>query len=408
MSQYSKNLMGLNASVFVSPAIEYTDDTTYGTFVANAVEGEVGVFLADLTRKTTALTAGQQFFIAQKRDGRVRKTPLLNFNDITSKRRTAYDAPVKQIQHVGFVGTGTSDLTFNFTGASATAPQEYSLSLRDTTPGNQPFPVQEGRAVVTSATANEYTVLAQIVSQLNSDFDYEKAAGDPFVVAEILQSTTTTAITVAATLAVQNGSTTVVFNAAPTGAPVVGEYIAIGGTAQLGSVYKIVAIPTTTQYVLDRPYAGATNAALAIANVLKAPFVSGTSLLGVKLTAINFESHFVVTAGDLLNGSPIVISTAWKQGSGAYSSVVEMEKQGIIFSGVGSTVNAEFSADYGYPTLFSSSALTYDLFFIDLLSVVIPSAGLPEYRSSQIQRIVIAAPTGGTTPGNELQTIFGL
>ncbi len=99
MSNYSKNLAGLNQKVFVSPAIEYTDDTTYTAFISNAVEGEIGVFLDTGAVRTTLLTSGLKFFIAQKRDGNVNKTPLITFgtDHLNAARRTAYDAPVKKV-----------------------------------------------------------------------------------------------------------------------------------------------------------------------------------------------------------------------------------------------------------------------------------------------------------------------
>ncbi len=407
MGRLFKNLSGLNQKVMVGTAT-YTDDTTFAAFIANAPEGEMGVFLDTGAVRSTALTSAvNKFFIAQKRDGFVNKTPILDYNEIFRKLRTAYVAPVKQVSHIGYVGTGSLDLGFSFSSASATNTLTYGITARETTPGNQPFPVQEGYATVNSSTANEYTVLASIVSQLNGDFDYQRAQPDRFVIAEILQSSTTTAISVAATLAVVNGSTTITFNAAPTGAPSAGGYIAIGGTGQLGSVYKIASITDATNYVLDRPYTGAT-ASVAIANVLTAPFVSGTSLLGVKLTAINFESHFKVigAAGNYLD--TVTNSVAWKLGSGAGTAILELEStEGAIWDGVGSTLNAEFKADYGQPSNIATAAGTYDQIFLDFAVKVLPSADPLQAEQKQVQRILIAAPSGGSL-NSTLVTVFGV
>lgn len=407
MGRYSKNLSGVSQKTMVGTAT-YTDDTTFNAFIANAPQGEMGVFLESGAVRTTALTAGLKFFIAQKRDGFVNKTPILEFNDFFRRSRTAFLAPQRQVSFVGFAGTGTLDLGFNFTGASATNTQTYSLSVRETTPGNQPFPVQDGYATVNSATANEYTVLAAIVSQLNGDFDYERTEPDRFVTAEILQSSTTTAITVAASLAVTNGSTTITFNAAPTGAPIAGGYIAIGGTGQTGAVYRIASITDATNYVLDRPYTGASNPALAIANVLTAPFVSGTSLLGVRFTAIDVESHFKVVPQGLNFADPVTLGTAWRLGSGSGASIVELEAtQGAIFDGVGSTQNTAFKADYGQPSVIATVGTNYDLIFLSLAPSVTPGAGLPNYQQKQVQNIMIAAPNGGTL-NSTLQTVFAV
>jgi hypothetical protein len=409
MSQYSKNLSGVSQKVLVGTAT-YTAATTYEAFISSAyADGEIGVFLDTGAVRTTALSATvNKFFIAQKRDGFVNKTPILDYNDIFRKVQTDYVAPVKQVSYIGYIGSGSADLGFNFTTASSTNTLTYGITARETTPGNQPFPVQEGYATVNSTTANEYTVLAAIVSQLNGDFDYQRTAPDRFVKAEILQSSTTTAITVAATLAVTNGSTTITFNAAPTGAPVAGEYIAIGGTGQTGAVYKITSITDTTNYVLDRPYTGDTNLTLAIANVLKAPFVSGTSLLGVKLTAINFETHFKVVGAALNYLDTVTVGTAWKLGSGSGQQIYDLETtEGAIFDGVGSTINAAFKADYGQPEAIASTSGTYHQIFLDFAVRNVPSAVPTQSEQKQIQRILIAAPSSGTLEST-LGTVFGV
>lgn len=403
MSKYSKNLSGLNQKVFVSPAIEYTDDTTFTAFVNNSPEGEIGVFLDTGAVRTTALTAGLNFFIAQKRDGLINRTPIINWDWLKRKLRTAYDAPVKKVVTVGYSGSGTGDIGLDFTGASPTNTLTFGISASETTPGNQPFPIQEGYATVNSSTADEYTVLATIVSGLNADFDYERVQPDRFVIAEILGSGTLTAL--GQTAAVVNGSTAVTAGAAVTLAD--GTLLSLAGT-----IYKVKgAVTAATAIVIDRPYQGPT-ATLASGTTSTTAatmaYTSGTTLLGVRLTSINFETHFVARGNYSLSTAPVTTLTAWKLGSGSGDSVVAAEQEALFFDGVGSVINAPFKADYGIPTTFGSSSLTYDLFFLDFAPVIFPSAALPHYQQTQIERIYIAAPTGGTTPGNEFQTIFGL
>lgn len=418
VTPYAKTLSGQSEKVFVVPNIAYTAQTTFAAFIAAAavVEGELGVFLDTGAVKTTALTAGQKFFVAQKRDGQIHKTPVISFDQTLVKQRTAYTAPVAKVVSIGYNTTNTtSDMNFTFTGASLTNTLTFGIAVRETTPGNQPFPVQEGYAAVTSTTVNQYDVLSSIVAQINFDYDYTKVAPDPFVIAEIQQSTATTAITVAATLDVANKRTTIIFNAAPTGAPAVGGYIAIGGTGQSGAVYKIVAIAgDTVTYTLDRPYTGATNGALAIANVLTAPFVSGTSKLGVRFTGVALVNNvfnnptFIVAGSFNLSTAPVLTTTAWLLGSGYGASIVELEsRQGAIFEGVGSTINAAFASDYGQPNKFGSSALTYDQIFLTYGSVAIPGADPTNVISEQLERLHIATVVGSTT-GSSLQTVFGL
>lgn len=414
MGRLFKNLVGLSEKVFVTPNIAYTAQTTFANFVtATAVaDGEIGVFLDTGAVRTTALTAGLKFFVAQKRDGQIHKTPIISWDQLTSKRRTAYSAQVSQVTSIGYNTTNTASDLFPstpFAAATATNTLTFGVAARETTPGNQPFPVQEGYATVNSSGANQYDVAAAIVAQLNFDLDYERAAPDPFVVAEIQQSTATTAITVAATLSVQNKSKIIVFNAAPTGAPAVGGYIAIGGTGQSGAVYKIAAIAgDNVTYTLDRLYTGATNSALAIANVLTAPFVSGTSKLGIRLTAVFPESTFVIAGSFGLNTSPVLTTTPWVFGSGYGSSVVELEsREGAIFEGVGSTINAAFSSDYGQPTKYASAALTYDQMFLEFASMQVPGANPVDIAAPQMERLHLITVVGSTS-GSSMQTVFGL
>lgn len=405
MSIYAKNLSGLNQTVFVATAAQYTALTTITAFGASAAEGEMGVFLDTGALRTTALTAGLNFFIAQKRDGFVKKTPIINWDNLFRKLRTAYDAPVKQVTSIGFNRTVvTSDLSFDFTGASLSNTLTFGLAASETTPGNQPFPVQEGYATVNSSTADEYTVLASIVSQLNGDYDYQRTQPDKFVLAEIQADGTRTALAANATVVNGSKSVTVTAHALTAGTLV----------SLIDVVYKIATVVDANTFLLDRPYAGASGtvtAGTAVGQGSSVTYVSGTNKFGVRLTSISFDTHFKARGISGLYLSPVLVLTAWKLGSGSGTSVAELEKtEGAIFDGVGSTINAPFKADYGQPSLFASTSQTYDLFFLDFASKLIPGAGLPTgYEQKQIERIILATPpTGGSSPGDEFQTIFGL
>jgi len=164
---------------------------------------------------------------------------------------------------------------------------------------------------------------------------------------------------------------------------------------------------------LDRPYGGVTASVAAGTGVTQASsvtYVSGTNKLGIRLTSISFDTHFKARGISGLYLTPVLVLTAWKLGSGSGTSVAELEKnEALFFDGVGSVANAPFRADYGIPSLFASTAVNYDLFFLDFANRLIPAAALPTYEQKQIERIYIATPpTGGASPGNELQTIFGL
>jgi len=403
MSVYSKNLSGLNQRVFVGPAnVEYSAAATLTAFIDSAVEGEIGVFLDTGALRTTLLTTGLKFQIAQKRDGYVTKTPLITFGtDNLRLFRSPYLAPVRQVTSIGYNGT-SGNLTLVFTGASATNTLTFGVSVRETTPGNQPFPIQEGYAMVNSSTADAYSVAASMVSQLNGDYDYQRTQPDRFVRADILMNGTRTAL--AANAVVTNGGYNIT---------VTGHGLAVGAILSLANViYKVAAVVDANTLQLDRPYGGASatiTAGTTTTTASSVTYTSGTNFIGIRFTGLSDETTFKV-AGSGQNTLDLVTNlTAWVFGEGTGAQIRELESvEGAIFDGVGSTINAPFKADYGQPSLFSSLTGTYDQYFLDFKPSIVPGAGLPHYVTTQIERILIAVPSTGTTPSNELQTIFGL
>ena len=181
-------------------------------------------------------------------------------------------------------------------------------------------------------------------------------------------------------------------------------------------VYKVTAIAAdNVTYTLDRIYQGATNATLAIANVLNVNgYVSGTSKLGVRFTGkttvggITNNPTFIVAGSFNLINAPVLTTQAWLLGSGYGQSIVELEaREGTIFEGVGSTINAAFAADYGQPTRYGSTALTYDQIFLVFANTINPGANPVDFQTTQYERIHICTVVGSTS-GSTLQTVFGL
>jgi roadblock/LC7 domain-containing protein len=256
-NRYSKSLEGLNAIGFVSPASAYTAATTFGAFVASAADsanqGKLGIFLENGDVKTTALAAGDKFQIAQIVDGNIKKTPFMVFGTAngTKVRKTAAVTPVKQVVTVGYNGTaGTTGIA----APSAGSKNTYVLSVRDTSPANQPFPVQEGRVEVTNSSASIYDIAASLVTDLQNLKDYYDSADINFVEAKILLVGTDTQIaTVTGTFS--SGSDIVTYSGSHTLA--VGEIVSIGNAAT-SQVYKVAEVLSATQVRLDRPFVGAT------------------------------------------------------------------------------------------------------------------------------------------------------
>lgn len=409
MSRFAKNLVGQSEKVIVVPASSVTSAATYAAFVAGTDADGVGsFFLADGTKKTTAQAAGETIFFAQKRDGQVWRTPAWKYEDIVSKREQLYTAPVKQVTSIGYNATTTTNNIFPtaspFSTATATNTLTFGVTVRETTPGNQPFPVQEGYATVNSSSAVQYDVVASIVSQLNFDYDNFRHAPDPFVIAEITTNASTAAVTgTATTLTVSNKVKDVTGDGTLTNISV-GTYITISGV-----LYKVVASSGNIR-TLDRPYTGA-SAAVAIGSVLVATYVDGTTKLGIRFTSVLNESTYIVGGNTGLIGSFVQTTTAFVLGAGYGSNIVEVEKQGSIFDGVGSTINAKFKDDYGQPTLFATSTETYDQWFVEIAQPIVPSSTPTDARQAQMMRLHFAAgkASGGMSgTSGTIATVLGL
>lgn len=397
--RYSKSLFGQNHQGYHSGAQVFATAATIGDFALNGLEGQIGIFLADGTLKSDALAAGDKFYVAQIRNGELRKSVEMTFGDgYLQTTKTPYSAAVLQQVAIGFNGT---DGSLNF---PTLAPvQEFVVSARNTTPGNQPFPVMEGRAVVRNLPATEYEIVSQIVADLMNSNDYEQNADNGFVTADIISDGAQSAIGVA-TLAVSNGSSSATYSAAH--GLSVGDFVKIKGV-----VYEVVAVPTTTTVTLDRPYSGTSETALATgtdnATHGSAAYTDGTTELGILLTATSYDTTFVVSVGEDLAAADTTTITPWVQGSGEPWQVSQLEREGQVFDGF-TTLNYPWVDDFGKPSDFvdPDGALVYDLWFLKYKKATASMAFAHE-QAHHISWVVLSAPTTGDTPGGNFDTIFG-
>jgi hypothetical protein len=402
-NRYFKSLQGLNAQGFFSPAVEYTTATTFAGFVAGVGAGTISngtmaVFNAStLAVQTAALTSGTKYFIAQALDGDVKKS--VQFTAGTGNitvTKTAYSAPVKQRTIIGYNGTtGVIGTVIPAAGAEI----NLSLTVRDTSPASMPFPIQDGTTRITNSSATEYDAVASLVANLANVPDYQKNGEQGFVRVELISNGTKTAIAVV-TATVQEGSPQIVYSAAHTLAVDDILQITLNGDS---TVYKVVSVPSTTIAVLDRPFAGVSGTTAA-GGTAKATVITE---YGIMLTAYVEDTAFVVTKGDDLVNATVTNVTTWKQGSGAAWQIAEMEKETQVMAGY-TTGNESFVDDYGKPTSFVSpeSGVIYNTWFIKYLNST-PSMAYANENTHHVGYIVMAAPTSGSTPSNEFDTIFG-
>jgi hypothetical protein len=130
-NRFHKTTLGYDAQVIVSKGVEYTDDATFALFVANAAEGEVGIFKTSDDSAydgLAAAAAGTEVYIALKRDSGIEKSlPFVIGTAVITKN--TYVAPVKHV------------ITVATTAPTALVKGDYvEVSIIETTPGMQPLP----------------------------------------------------------------------------------------------------------------------------------------------------------------------------------------------------------------------------------------------------------------------------
>ncbi len=399
--RYSRNLEGWNAQGFFSPTavVTWTTDPTLQAFIANSLEGEIGLY--DKTGTTLYVAtppAGTEVMFVQKQNGNVKRTQPIPWNNLAKVVKTDYSAAVKQVSIVGYNGTSGS-MNISIVGGL----QEFVASARETTPANQPFPVTEGRAIVRSGTPSDYYIANKIVSDIQGEKDYERNSDDNFIIADIIYDAVATAVT-AGTIGVLNGSSVFTTSVDMTTDFVVGDYVII-----LGSVYQVVA-STATQVTLDRAYAGGSNGALATAaNVLSdvAADVEAAQV-GIRFTGRDELVHFEISVSEDLADATLTNTVPWVQGSGEAWQVASMEDETAVFDGW-TTINQAWSRDFGEPTLFVNDGSTdqYTLYFSTYNNTIIPSAGTPQNQTLLQTNIVFGA-IAGSDVATKLDAIFNV
>jgi hypothetical protein len=154
-NKYWQTLLGQNVEVLISKQVEYSDSADFEAFVADAVDGELGVFNADtqaLVSGLAAVDASTPVFVAVKRGGTVEKTGVFKVSQL-KKSRAPYAASTLQASKV------------TLSGAPA-AGKYYEVKVIETTPGHQPFP-QWKYGVVVKAGESASDVADRIVALIN-------------------------------------------------------------------------------------------------------------------------------------------------------------------------------------------------------------------------------------------------
>lgn len=199
--RYLSVTKGENAEVLVAAAIAYTAQASFKLFEANAADGEVGIFDATtMVLQTTALAAGQKFFVSQKRDNastilglKGMKNTTVVIYDVNRTRRVPYIAPGKQVTTITVDLTSYTPVIAKPYASPPTEGDDFEIAIIETTPGNDPYPtfaydsvlgdVTAGTPIITGALA-----LQAIVNRINNTADLVHKDDGQVVTASISNS----------------------------------------------------------------------------------------------------------------------------------------------------------------------------------------------------------------------------
>jgi len=409
--RYSRNTQGWNAQGLfeqgdgagaASPPSLVS--ATLQDLIYTGLAGEIGAFDADGVATLAAPAAGAELYFAQKNtDGNIKKTTTLVGGQFTAIQTLA-DAPAKQ-----------KDLVFPLNINIVGGLQEFVLSARNTTPANQPFPVQEGRAIVRSGSPTDIDIALKIVEDINNSLDYERNADNGFVAVNAVTDAPGDPTIVGTTFTYTDGSDQIFVP----GVDITTEPLAIPGnyiinrevvTGATYMVQKIVsatfdAVTGNSVIIINPAYSGAwANGSIgspgtettAVTDIFYAD-KAGMDAANVGITLLGKDelTHFDTNVSEDLGDAVVTTITDWNFGSGDSWQVASIEDECAVFDGW-TTVNAAWVRDFGAPDLWvdDSSTDTYTLYIIESLNRIIPSAGAPQNQTLMQANIVIAAISG--------------
>lgn len=311
-----------------------------GMYIANTARGantavttlpNKSVAIVDMagTVQTSAITDLKlRVRIANKdSNGYVTYSPVFTMGNIESKTYSDYTAPTQQVTIVGYNPTttlGAFDATIN-------TDYELSLDLLSTFGIYNNTPVIKQVSYGTGATTSQEAIVTGLKTSWDALMAYEAT---PFAIMERMSDGTRTAFTPgtgdATGVKPVNGSTYVPFVKALDAAATIQTAITSGYVKLSGVTYKVVS-GTTSGFVIDMPYTGAT-ATIAVTDGTTGTYATitnwGLRITGLLLPVVNpqVQDYYRVSFYTRLrkpnqgiyadSGIPVVNTTAPSDGNG--------------------------------------------------------------------------------------------
>jgi hypothetical protein len=247
----------------------------------------------------------------------------IDLRNISSVRRMVYTAPAEQVTYTGY--NGTSGALGSVSGAFPLNSTEYFLTFVMKDDQRVAASMRQSRRKFNYVSApsgdTAQTIAATLVRHANRDKFIA-----PYISSVLVTDGTFTALTNSA--AVVNASKIVTSTAHGLSA---GDFVRIGGTGTTIPVYKVASITSSSVFVLDTPYQGAT-ATVASANIGKMTVIVSVGIqstgLVVAYNGIDLYQKVSFDMGVYSEGyvaETVTYSTVLNYGQGFWQQVRDME-----------------------------------------------------------------------------------
>jgi hypothetical protein len=420
MNPYFKTTKGYNAEVIVAKQVAYTTDATYADFVANAVEGEIGVFNAD----SSASLLGSASLAAPG-------APTANISTIGGNLNNVhYFFKITGLNAAGET-TGSTELDVNVTDAGDT--NSIALTWPELA-GATSYRVYWG---LVTATQDKYYAVQ------DNSFDFVTAGGTAGTVpvANTATGAAAQAVTSGTKVFIAQKRDSLIHKTTPFKVESgIGQYTAYvapvkekwtidtsGMTPVAGDVYEFAiteltaANPKYHVWNFDTKFrTGDTIATVVDRLVAQVNVVGGVNYAfgqiatatntgnDIVLEAAEFGRFFKVSLRQALVDATVTKTTAANFGSGTADGIAALEAEGFIFDGVTTNYPGDGMAnpeDYGKPTSFATAGVTYDTALFTVWAE--EASPMPFHKHTHKKYILIALPASGTRPTVAFKTIFG-
>lgn len=367
-------------------------DTAVGsaTNPANVAAGAIAIFREDntlLSPGDTIADSEKIYFVRGVASG---ETPEISAgiqgSGVKIWKGLSYVAPVKQVAHVGFQGTGTNTI-------SVTNGGKYTFGVTSLDANWEPYP-RKSVQIVADSSATPFEIATAIAKEANANYlkanpNVNDPKNFPVYVEVLADITTGSAGAGGGTVAVERGSKLVVFTNSPS--VVAGSFVRFGTNNDTSPVYVVASVSGLNVY-LTREYVGATDAALAIASVNftnTAPVVGDEA--GLEITAKDFGSIFTIFLDEDFEGTVITYTTPYNPGSGTSTQVAKIENDNRGWKGELNRTILPLTQ----PT-YTVSGATYDLYHVQFANETLDRA-FPVQMINNVQELVIAIPAGAAS-----------